>query len=614
MRRKQRKLWQPVAAGFGVLYLVTMGLSTLLVKDKYVEDYGRRLEEVASTILERASEKEFAMKEQGFSGKEKQIFYQGLANDFFWMTDGERIQISVACYDKEKSLLAQSRNEIGSQVREGSTSSEEYEAWDLGQLLTAKEIEELAAYLWENQKIKKSWGYALPEPYRFSIQAAPEEPSLWGIYVQKITWEESRKGEEKKPYTDPLTGCIYSMETGDVIDYETGEESGESRYYHETDSQVVWSWVNPDAGQEERQRGRIMNTSLFLPYIDSPSIQSWRRWNDSTYLHGFLSQGEFSREPGKEYSPLEIHRDGFSYQARYRLQVGMAGDPFSYLEIRMECRPWLDAMNYLKFLYLVGFCFTLECAGKLLSVFQKIYAKQAALEETRRDITNAMAHELKTPLSVIRNFAENLMEHNMEEKRDYYLTQIIGQTEEMDRLVTEMIQISRLDSQEGIRRKETIQLSGLLKEQLERFTPMIQEKRLQVQVQREEEFTVEGDREYLEKAVWNLLSNAVDYNIPGGSIQIRISRKSCTIENTGPLLDEDTLLHAFDLFYTGDKSRNKREGHMGLGLYLAKKILTLHGLGLTLENQKGEPGRIQVEINPLVSRNTSVFFLQNVVN
>ena len=77
----------------------------------------------------------------------------------------------------------------------------------------------------------------------------------------------------------------------------------------------------------------------------------------------------------------------------------------------------------------------------MIHAFRKAADRQARLEETRRDFTNAMAHELKTPLGVIRNFSENLLEHNMEEKRDYYLTQIIGQTEEMDQMVLKMMML-----------------------------------------------------------------------------------------------------------------------------------------------------------------------------
>lgn len=72
--------------------------------------------------------------------------------------------------------------------------------------------------------------------------------------------------------------------------------------------------------------------------------------------------------------------------------------------------------------------------------------------------------------------------------------------------------------------------------------------------------------------------------MPDGRILIRTDVKCCSIENTGKPIEEEQLLHAFDLFYTGNKSRGREGGHMGLGLFLAKKILNLHQLSLAIEN------------------------------
>ena len=103
-----------------------------------------------------------------------------------------------------------------------------------------------------------------------------------------------------------------------------------------------------------------------------------------------------------------------------------------------------------------------------------------------------MAHELKTPLGIIRNFAENILEHNREEKRDYYLEQIIGQTEEMDRLVVEMIEISKLDSEELFLEKVAVSFRELAREQMARLEPAIREKGILVEYEGEEDFLVTG--------------------------------------------------------------------------------------------------------------------------
>ena len=154
----------------------------------------------------------------------------------------------------------------------------------------------------------------------------------------------------------------------------------------------------------------------------------------------------------------------------------------------------------------------------------------------------------------------------------------------MDHLVAEMIEIAKLDSEELALKKEKVSFAELIREQMERFAPLIEEKNLQVQYRVGAEMQIDGDREYLAKAVWNLLSNAVEYNVPDGRIDVDVKEGECSIENTGAHLSEEQIMHPFDLFYTGDKSRGKRERHMGLGLFLAKKICGLHGVELMIEN------------------------------
>ena len=208
----------------------------------------------------------------------------------------------------------------------------------------------------------------------------------------------------------------------------------------------------------------------------------------------------------------------------------------------------------------------------------------AEMNEKQRQLLGSLAHELKTPLGIIRNFAENLLEHTMEEKRDYYLTQIVGQTEEMDRLAGEMILVSRMDSENLMLQRETVSFDELIWEQLNRLKPVIEEKKLEVGLQKEQDFRVEGDKDYLAKAVRNLLSNAAAYNVPEGRILITLKEKSCAIENTGFPLSEEQLKRSFELFYSGNKSQDGK--HMGMGLYLAEKIFSRHGLSIALENTK----------------------------
>lgn len=581
LSRKKKGFWKPIVAGFLILYLVTMGLATLVVKEKFEDDYIRMFEQVATSIYRKAAEMESAMGDTlSEDGAERQEYYKCLVNEYFWSETNPQLNLSVAVYDKEMKLLAKSYDAVGDTMYSEDTSQVRYGPYVLDDYLTFEQKEELAEYYWKEKERQLAADYTLPRKYGILIQTSPDGKELYHIYVQEMTWEEGQEGKEKQ-YKNPLTGAITSSSLGMRTDYATGEEYGEEQIFYMTDSEVVWEWTNSKISEEKREKGEIRDPNVVFPYMTS--YERWHRWTSSKYLHDFPMEGSFSWDNQAEHPG--IYEGGvWEFNAGYQLKIGNIEDPSGYILFRIEERPWFDAFDYMKHLYMAGLILTLVCMFLVVDRFNQIYAREKALEETRRDFTNAMAHELKTPLGIIRNFAENLIEHNMEEKREYYLTQIIGQTEEMDRLVAEMIEISKLDSEGLALKKETISFGALVREEMERFAPMIDEKNIQVQYEEKADFLVEGDREYLEKAVFNLISNAVDYNVLDGRILVRTEAGQCVIENTGKQMEEDELLHAFDLFFTGDKSRGKKGNHMGIGLFLVKKIAELHGMRVILEN------------------------------
>lgn len=543
LSRKKKSFWKPIVAGFLTMYLVTMGLVTLLVKEKFEDDYIKMFDQVATSIYRKAAYQE----EKFENDSQKKEYYQCMVNEYFWSEMNPQLNISVAVYDEEQKLLAKSYDAIGDTMYSEDTSQVRYGPYVLDDYLTFEQKEELAEYYWREKESRTAADDTLPRKYGILIQTSPDGEELYNIYVKEMTWEEGQEGNEK--------------------------QGGE----------VVWEWTNSQISEEKKKNGELRAPDVIFPYMTS--YERWHRWTSSKFLHDFPPQGSFSWDRQIEYPG--IYSDGvWEFKAGHQLKVGDIAEPSAYILIRMEERTWADAIHYMKHLYVAGLALTLACMFLVIDAFNRIYTRQMALEETRRDFTNAMAHELKTPLGIIRNFAENLIERNMEEKREYYLTQIIGQTEEMDHLVEDMMDISKLDSEELALKRETVSFGALVREEMERLEPMIDEKNIQVQHQEREDFLVEGDREYLAKAVWNLLSNAVEYNVPDGRILIRTEAECCVIENTGTPMEANELLHAFDLFYTKDKSRGKKEKHMGLGLFLVKKIAELHGLEVTLENME----------------------------
>lgn len=578
--KKKRKLIKPVVVGFAVLYLIVMGLTTYLTAEKFAEDFEQMCRIEWSNIGDLISDKE-ALSED-WDGDEKSSWYQSAVNGSGWY-DRKFVNLSAAVYDEEGKLLAKRTNTVGGHPMTTADSTSFFcKSFVLDGRLSPEDIDRLAKYQYE---AKQWYEREKPPQYRLCIRVSDDGQELYEVLVQSLTWE---PGDDawNKGYEDPLLGCRYNYVITPAAEYGSAESllyTGNVNW-HETDSQVIFDWSAKEAEDPEHLEGQYVEANADFPYLDA-GYEKWKQRNESVFLNDFPERVDISQwESEKATVKMSFRLFRSENIIRERVWQLNDGKKSLNLEVRMEGYPWLAAMDYMKYVYLAGAVLMLACMIKIIYSANQVYDRQEALEETRKDFINAMAHELKTPLGIIRNFAENLQEHIMEEKQDYYLGQIVGQTEEMDALVGEMILVSRMDTKDLVFPEESVSIYSLIKEQLKRLQPIIEEQHIRVEMCCEEDFLVEGDQGYLAKAVWNLLSNATDYNREGGFIQITVTEESCTIENTGEPLSEEQLSHAFDLFYSEDKSRFAQNRHMGMGLYLAKKILERHKLTITLEN------------------------------
>ena len=563
MKKKRTKLIKPVAVGFAVVYLAIMLLSTYLVKVQFQNDFDNTLKETLSNFQRTIYEKE-GESAGTWDDAEKRIWYQSVANAYL-LHDKEFIKLSLAVYDETGALLAKSENTIGASKN------------SMDELLSQEDKKTLAKYVGENAKLRNE---SKPEKYEILAEKGSGD-TPFEIVVWELTWKKKEELKEGESYTGVYSTSPYTDYFGNVY---YPEDDDALLTWYTTDRKQIWSCaidgkIPPDSIAEG------FSVDLEFPNIYYMGYKNWEEWDKSIFLHDFPEQTDLS-----EWSYAGAAEESSSW-LRTSSVVRLGSEPESafnrYIEAHMESYPWLAAFDYMKYLYAAGFVLILACMIKIIYSANRLYDQQEALEETRRDFINAIAHELKTPLGIIRNFAENLLEHTMEEKRDYYLTQIVGQAEEMDRLAGEMILVSRMDSENLVLQRETVSFDELIWEQLNRLKPVIEEKKLEVELQKEQDFRVEGDKDYLAKAVWNLLSNAAAYNVPEGRILITLKEKSCAIENTGFPLSEEQLKRSFELFYSGNKSRSTKDGkHMGMGLYLAEKIFSRHGLSIALENTK----------------------------
>ena len=206
--------------------------------------------------------------------------------------------------------------------------------------------------------------------------------------------------------------------------------------------------------------------------------------------------------------------------------------------------------------------------------------------EREREFTRAAAHELKTPLAVLRAHGEALWEDIDARKREQYLDVILDECDRMSALVGSLLELSRLEAGAGLRR-EGVELSGLVRAVWGPLALSLERKGVSLMLELEE-VRLAGDRERLREAAGNLASNALRHCTPGGAIRVTLKREGdravLAVYNDGEPIPAADLPHLFQPFYRGDKSRSRDSGGTGLGLAIVQAAVRAHGGECGAEN------------------------------
>jgi signal transduction histidine kinase len=220
------------------------------------------------------------------------------------------------------------------------------------------------------------------------------------------------------------------------------------------------------------------------------------------------------------------------------------------------------------------------------------YAKDA--EDNRKRMISNITHELKTPLAVIHSYAEGLQEGIAGEHQDRYLDVILEETDQMDGMVLEMLDLSRLEAGKVRLASDRFSLPELTERVFEKLKPLMQEKELEVEFLWSQDYQITADEGRIGQAVTNLATNAIKYSPEGGKIVVQIYWYNgyfhFTIENQSDPIPEEDLNKLWNSFYRTDASRTEKG--TGLGLTITKTIVELHGGSCAARNT---PNGVQFE-------------------
>lgn len=219
------------------------------------------------------------------------------------------------------------------------------------------------------------------------------------------------------------------------------------------------------------------------------------------------------------------------------------------------------------------------------------------IEASRKnDLITYLAHDLKTPLTSVIGYL-SLLDELPEmplEQRAKYVSITLDKAKRLEKLINEFFEITRYNFQSIVLEKEQVDLNYMLVQMTDEFYPIMNAHGNKAELETEEELKVLADPEKLARVFNNILKNAVAYSYPGTAIRVSAGKTEgqvwITFANQGPTIPPQKLEMIFEKFFRLDEARTTNSGGAGLGLAIAREIVTLHGGSITAvsENEKTE--------------------------
>lgn len=229
--------------------------------------------------------------------------------------------------------------------------------------------------------------------------------------------------------------------------------------------------------------------------------------------------------------------------------------------------------------------------AELAMAFNHMAESLSAIDETQRSFVANVSHDLRTPMTTISGFIDGILSGAIPpEKQDHYLGVISAEVRRLSRLVSALLDISRMQAGERKFTMTCFDICELARQILISFEQKIDEKKLDVQFLCDNDrMEVCADRDAIHQVLYNICDNAIKFAYEGGKYEIQITewekKIRVSVFNEGIGIPEGDIIHIFDRFYKSDKSRGLDKSGVGLGMYISRTIMEAHGERIWAESQ-----------------------------
>lgn len=219
---------------------------------------------------------------------------------------------------------------------------------------------------------------------------------------------------------------------------------------------------------------------------------------------------------------------------------------------------------------------------------EKDIEEKSQIDEMRKSFISDVSHELKTPIALIQGYSEGLLENvnSDEESRKFYAEVILDETNKMDKLVKQLLELMKLEYGKRKFEDKVFNIVELEKEVARKSQVMLEEKQTEVKMKTSNEINVFADDFYIEQVIGNYLTNAIKHvkEVKGEKyiqienvIDIEKNKVKVKVFNTGENIKEEDIARIWNRFYKIDESRNRADGGTGIGLSFVRAIMSNYG-------------------------------------